>query len=177
MAQAERFNQYENVIDLFKYAPTSSNAALFSATAYSAVQIDERLRANSPDYGRQDSSIGVGVRTDPRGIEVTDNSDELIDAKIRVSELTVMNALEKIDSKIDRLSDRVEISVEQSRDAKAAADRAQQAASSTKWNVLATAIGVIAILFAAWAIWAQGIEMVSGIFNATGSNGSPPTTQ
>lgn len=43
------------------------------------------------------------------------------------------------------------------------------AATNTKWNIIATAIGVVGVLFAAWAIWGQGIEMVASILNSAGS--------
>ena len=41
---------------------------------------------------------------------------------------------------------------------------AKSAASNTKWNILATAVGVVAVLLAAWAIWVQGMELVAGLF-------------
>lgn len=49
---------------------------------------------------------------------------------------------------------------------KTAAARAETAASTVKWNILATAIAVIGVLIAFWAMWAQGIEMMTGLIDS-----------
>lgn len=54
---------------------------------------------------------------------------------------------------------------------KAAADEASSAAKSLKWNILTTGIAVVGVLFAAWALWAQGVEMTTGILGS--QNGQP----
>ncbi len=67
---------------------------------------------------------------------------------------------------MDRLLDRNEVAVKASERAEERADEARRAASTIKWNILFTALAVAALLVGAWALWAQGIEMVSGIFSA-----------
>lgn len=91
---------------------------------------------------------------------------EEIDAKLEASEARVDARLSGIEATLKILLDRVEVSVQASRDAKTAADDAKTAAGNTKWNILFTALGVLAVIFAVWAVWAQGIEMVSGLLSA-----------
>lgn len=62
----------------------------------------------------------------------------------------------KFDGKFDRLFDRLETVARDAADAKTAA-------SNMKWNILFTALGSVGVMLAAWAMWAQGIDMVSGI--------------
>ena len=100
----------------------------------------------------------------------TDNpSRGEVNAKLEAVEARLDGKLVTIDVKLDRLFDRVEAAVQASEKAETAAGEAQRSASNVKWNIVATAIGVIAILFAAWAIWSQGVEMVAGLFNVVPS--------
>lgn len=47
-----------------------------------------------------------------------------------------------------------------------ASEKAEAAARSTKWNIVATAIGVAAVLVALWALWGSAIQMTLGIVSA-----------
>lgn len=105
-----------------------------------------------------------------------------IDAKLEAAEARTATALARIDGKLDRLFDRVEVAIQQTTEAKASAEAARQeaigartASQNVKWNVVATGLVVVGILLAAWAIWVQGIEMVSGIFGAITGTSNPPT--
>lgn len=132
-------------------ASSSDTRAVFLATPGSGANAEFALLDSTPS-----DDIGDGIMADP--------TREEYDAKLEAVEARLDAKLVGIDGKLDRLVDRIETVVTQSRDAKDSADKALAAASSMKWNILATALGVVAVLFAAWAIWAQGIEMVSGLF-------------
>ena len=95
-------------------------------------------------------------------------SREEMNAKLEAVEARLETRLTSIDVKLDRIGDRVETAVEQSRDAKTAANDARSAATSTKWNILFTAIGVATVLIAAWAIMMQGMEMIGTLLSAPG---------
>jgi len=100
---------------------------------------------------------------------VADLTREEMVVRIEAVEARVETKFVIIDGKLDRLFDRVETGINFSRDAKTAA-------SNIKWNIIFTALAVIGIMFAAWALWAQGVEMVSGIFEAVSTQSSkiPP---
>lgn len=91
---------------------------------------------------------------------------EEIVARIEASEARVEARLTGLDGKLDRLFDRVEVAITEANRAGGLAEDARKAALSTKWNILFTALGVVAVLVAAFALWAQGVEMVSGILGA-----------
>lgn len=96
-------------------------------------------------------------------IEMSDPTREEFDAKLEATEARLETRLVSIDGKLERLFDRVEESVRTSHRAEDAAIRAALAASSMKWNIFFTALGTIGVLFAAWAIWMQGMEMIGSI--------------
>lgn len=103
------------------------------------------------------------------GLDMADHpSREEMNAKLEAVEARLETRLTSIDVKLDRIGDRVETAVEQSRDAKTAANDARSAATSTKWNILFTAIGVATVLIAAWAIMMQGMEMIGTLLSAPG---------
>jgi len=95
-----------------------------------------------------------------------DPTREEIDAKLESLEHRLETKLVRIESKLDRIFDRIDFIGQQAVDAKTAAQEASRAASGVKWNIMFAALGTIGVLFAAWAIWAQGIEMVSTLFSA-----------
>ena len=99
---------------------------------------------------------------------MSDPTREEIDAKIEASEARVEARLTAIDGKLDRLFDRLQVAISQTGDAKDAALAAQKAASSTKWNILFTALASIAALLAVWALWVQAAEMVATLLSAKG---------
>ncbi|WP_323795023.1 hypothetical protein [Nisaea sp.] len=100
---------------------------------------------------------------------------EEIDAKLAAVEARVEAKLVGIDGKLDRIVDQIANSVsatnqkidllsEKVSTAGDDAREAKKAAGDIKWHVLYTALGVVAVIFAMWAVWAQGIEMVAGLF-------------
>lgn len=100
---------------------------------------------------------------------------EEIDAKLAAVEARVEAKLVGIDGKLDRIVDQIASSVfatnqkidllsEKVSNAGDDAREAKKAAGDIKWHVLYTALGVVAVIFAMWAVWAQGIEMVAGLF-------------
>ena len=91
-----------------------------------------------------------------------------VDAKLETVEARLDAKLATIDGKLDRLFDRLEVVVSTVQDAKEAANKASESAASIKWNILFTAMGAVATLLAAWAIWSQGMELVAGILGAGG---------
>ena len=119
-------------------------------------------------------TVVVGPAASEGAEQMADPTREEYDAKLGTVEARLDARLVGIDGKLDRLFDRVEVSVEQSKEAKAAAEGAKAAASQTKWNILFTAIGALAVLFAAWAIWAQGVEMVGTLLIGSGLRTSSP---
>lgn len=90
-------------------------------------------------------------------------SREEVNAKIETVEARLDSKLATINGKLDRMFDRMELVVNTSNDAKDAANKARNSASTIKWNILFTAVGVVATLFAAWAIWSQGMELVATV--------------
>lgn len=95
-----------------------------------------------------------------------DMTREEVDAKLATVEARLDARLVAIDGKLDRLFDKVQVAVDQSRDAKKAADDARTATTTTKWNILFTAIGTAAVLIAVYALWLQGMEMVGTLLSA-----------
>ena len=65
------------------------------------------------------------------------------------------------------VKDRLTSIDEELRVVKTSAQDAEKAAKGVKWNIVATALGMVALLFAMWAIWAQGVEMVAGLLGAS----------
>lgn len=90
---------------------------------------------------------------------MADPTREEYDAKLEAVEARLETRLMGIDGKLDRLFDRVDYAANQAREARSAA-------TNIKWNILFTAIGSIAVLFAAFALWAQGVEMVGALLSA-----------
>ena len=97
--------------------------------------------------------------------KMSDPTREEYDAKLEAVEARLGTSLVKIDGKLDRLFDRVDESVRTSHRAEDAANAARVAASNVKWNILITALAVVGVMFAAWALWSQGIEMIGTILS------------
>lgn len=93
-------------------------------------------------------------------------SREEVNAKLEAVEARLDGKLASIDGKLDRLFDRLKVVVDTSERAEKAANAAKNSASNIKWNIFFTALGVIATLLAAWAIWSQGMELVAGLVAA-----------
>jgi hypothetical protein len=114
---------------------------------------------------------------------MSDITREEMDAKLEAAEARVETKLVGIDGKIDRLSDQLSSAMSQvslelrtTREAaergESASNEARKAASQVKWNILFTAIGVLAVAIAFWGIWMQGMEMIGTLISA-----QPPTAQ
>ena len=67
-----------------------------------------------------------------------------------------------IDGKLDRLFDRVEVSIDQGKEAKTSADNANEKLSNLKWNTLFLVVAVVGLMYGTMSIWMQGIEMIIG---------------
>ena len=80
-------------------------------------------------------------------------SREEVDAKLETQSAKMEAALARIDGRLDRMADRIEIGIESSQ-------RAEQAARTIKWNILATAVGVTAVVVAVLMFWMQGMELI-----------------
>ena len=93
-------------------------------------------------------------------------SREEVSAKLETVEARLDGKLASIDGKLDRLFDRMQTVVDTSERAEKAANDARSAAANIKWNILFTALGVVATLLAAWAIWSQGMELIAGLVGA-----------
>ena len=93
-------------------------------------------------------------------------SREEVSARLEAVEARLDTKLVTIDSKLDRLSDRMEVAVNASNAAEIAAQDAKRASSTTKWHILFTALGVIAVLLAVWALVTQGMELIAGLLGA-----------
>lgn len=88
---------------------------------------------------------------------------EAVSAKNDARFAEVMTGLTGISDRLDLQKSLLNDTKSAADEARGAADQAKNAAASTKWNILATALAVVGVLFASWAIWAQGIEMITGI--------------
>lgn len=80
-----------------------------------------------------------------------------IDANLNAHGAVVLQRFSTIEGELKTTKEAAEQAERNSSEAKSAA-------SNTKWNILATAVGVVAVLLAAWAIWVQGMELVAGLF-------------
>ena len=116
-----------------------------------------------PLFGRSSATetttvllIGGSHQLVPREEIVSEPTREEFDAKLMATEERLNGHLIAIDGKLDRLFDRVEVAVRES-------TAARQAALNIKWNILFTALGAVGLMYAAWALWAQGIEMMSAL--------------
>lgn len=83
---------------------------------------------------------------------MTDPTREEMDAKLDAVEARLETRLTSIDGKLDRLFDNVNYVARTATEAKNAADKAHDAASNIKWNILFTALGVLGVIVAMWAI-------------------------
>lgn len=101
---------------------------------------------------------------------MSDPTREEYDAKLEAAEARLEARLVGIDGKLDRLFDRVELAINQAGEAKAAAEGAKSAASATKWNILFTALGTVAVLVAMYAIMMQAMDMVGTLLSAARSS-------
>lgn len=164
--QSDVVSAPENVI-AFRGAtgPSSNTAYMLGSTG------------SDPKYvlGRSQGPTGpVGPpRSERRRLKMA-TERELTDAKLEAVEARMETRLVGIESKLDRLLDRVEVAVKAAGEAKEEATQARVAAGNTKWNILFTGFTVLALLLAMWAIWNQGMELVAGILSANSASGSPP---
>ena len=101
------------------------------------------------------------------------HTKDYVDANLRAVKAENDKRFSEVMNGITLIGDRLDLQKGLLLETKQSAEDAKSASSSTKWNILATALAVIGILFTAWAIWAQGIEIVTGMFNASDAN--PPT--
>ena len=77
---------------------------------------------------------------------------EAVYNKMEASEERLRGELKGMDSKLDVLLVRTQDALDASREAKSAA-------SSIKWNIIFTALGVLAVMLAVWGIWEQAVSM------------------
>ena len=91
-------------------------------------------------------------------------SREEIDAKFERDAAKVDARLTLIDAKLDRILDRVELATTAATNAESRAEEARKAAGSIKWNIAATALGVVAVVIALGAIWLQSVALVRDIY-------------
>ena len=140
---------------------------------FNAVVVRPRVKKNTEHGTISSGSSNTNDRGQMMANTATPSREE-IDSKLAAVEARLDSKLATIDGKLDRLFDRVDVAIEASKDAKGAAKEAKSAAedagrsaSNIKWNVLFTGIGVAAVLIAAWAVWAQGMELVAGIIGAS----------
>lgn len=94
---------------------------------------------------------------------MSDITREEVSARLEAVEARLDAKLAGIDSKLDTLLTKVDVASSAAARAEGAADRAREASQSIKWNIVFTALSVVAIMLAAWALWAQGIEMITSI--------------
>ncbi len=106
----------------------------------------------------------------PEELSMSDPTREEYDAKLEAVEARLETRLVSIDGKLDRLFDKVELAVGQSAEARTAANDARKAATEIKWHIIFTALATLGILLAAWAIWAQGVEMVGTLLSTPRPN-------
>ncbi len=137
---------------------------------WAKVDVSSSFNVVRPVFGRSSATetkmLLLTVGTDqlaPREETVSEPTREEFDAKLMATEERLNGRLIAIDGKLDRLFDRIEVAVQSSERASNYAEDARKAAADTKWNILFTALGVVGVLFAAWALWAQGIEMMSAL--------------
>lgn len=129
------------------------------------------------DANAQASAIFGSGGENGRGPEMVEPTREEYDAKLAATEARLETHLTAIDGKLDSLVERIEgkftrledqlltLSA-QTAEAKDASYRARDAAGNVKWNIAFTALAVIAVIVSMWAIWAQGVEMITGIVGA-----------
>lgn len=107
---------------------------------------------------------GGGMSGDgPGWKEYIDAQDEKTRAQNDARFAEVMAGISGVGDRLDLQRNLLADTKAAADEAKGAAEQAMVAASNTKWNILATALAVVGILFAAWALWAQGVEMITGI--------------
>jgi hypothetical protein len=123
-------------------------------------------RATSPKTETGETSAGARER------------DELFDKKIELAEQRIETRLVAIESKLDRVLDRLNAAVEASERAGRSAERAEEradearrAAGTVLWNIVVTGLAVAGILFVAWALWAQGVQMVADLVSLFSQQG------
>ena len=88
-------------------------------------------------------------------------SREEVNAKLEAAEARLETKLVTMDAKLDNIANRVEAGIELSKEAK-------KAASSMKWNILFTAIGVIGVMVAIYALSTQAMEFVTTLLRGNG---------
>jgi hypothetical protein len=131
------------------------------------VPVSETADSDSQDdTGTGDGGGGVDAETH----RYVDKSMETVKAQNDARFAEVLTGIEKVNNNLSAFGDIVRTRLDTMdgdlKDAKDAAKHAESATRSIKWNILATAIAVIGVLLATWSIWAQGIEMVTGMFGA-----------
>jgi len=97
---------------------------------------------------------------------MSDQTQELVDAKLATVEAKLESRLVGIEGKLDRMFDRLDVVARDATEAKDAANRASVAVLNIKWHILFAALGTLGLLLAAWALWAQGVDMMSGFYES-----------
>lgn len=150
---------------------------------YGLVVLEPSPRAAKAETGKSGAEgQGSPIGARDGGSKVTDPnhpSREEINARLEAVEARLDGKLASMDGKLDRLADQMgfiskEIGLlsREVESARVAAESAESASTSTKWNILFTGLTVGAILLAAFALWAQGVEMVTGLVEQF-SGGAP----
>lgn len=95
-----------------------------------------------------------------------DKSMESVKAQNDARFSEVLSRLDSVGSQLktqgDLIAGRLNVIDGDLRSTKDAAERAESASRSLKWNILASLIGVAGVLLALAALWAQGVELVNG---------------
>lgn len=98
---------------------------------------------------------------------------EATEARLDKSLTEVLSGIDNIRSQVDSqgkiLTGRFNTLEGKVGEATSAAKEAKASASTIKWNILFTGLTVAALLFAAFALWTQAVEMTTGIMGTQNS--------
>ena len=90
-------------------------------------------------------------------------SREEVNAKLEAVEARVDTKLVVMDSKLDRIVDLVNVSIQASKRAENSADEAKKSASNLKWNISFTAITTVGLVVAIGAFWIHGMGFIANL--------------
>jgi hypothetical protein len=116
---------------------------------------DNRIKFGNGDYSTQ-----------PRAARMSDVSREEIEARFEASEARAVARQVAIESKLDRLGDRVEVVLDSSKSAIAASQEARRAAINTMWSMIAFGVAMLGIAVAVMAYGQNMLSMAATIFAA-----------
>lgn len=114
--------------------------------------------SDESDTYRQSFSGGSGG-----GITVDQETQRYVDKSMEAVKAQNDGRFSEVMSSLTLIGDRLDIQKSMLIDTKNSADEAKASSASMKWNIVATALAVLGVLYASWAIWAQGIEMTTAI--------------